>query len=124
VSYLTEEEYTEIVDLFFEIVESLGLDWQTVLISAFAALLGLIVHNVIKSSTNEDICFSISLPSIENGKLRLGGTLTNWLLALIVGAFLVDPVIAFFAGLSGASVLRDILSAIEAKQRGKNLIVP
>ena len=104
----------QVLDLGFIVLtqdQILGL-----LLSAFAAVLGLLAHNIVKGLSNREIDIVISLPTIENGKLRIGGTLTNLILAFVVGMIFNNPPMAFLAGVAGAGTLREILQGFEQLQ--------
>lgn len=99
----------------FEISE--GQLW-TAFLSGAMGFAGLILHNLIKSLTDEGVEFAIQLPRIENGKLKLGGTIANVTLAFLVGVLLFNPIAAFFAGYAGANALKDMLLVYERRAVG------
>jgi len=87
----------------------------TAFLSGFMGFAGLILHNLVKAWTDEGVDFVITLPRIENGRLRISGAALDVVFAFIVGAILMDPFAAFFIGYAGANAIKDVMLIIEKR---------
>lgn len=86
----------------------------TALLSGILGFAGLLLHNLVKAWT-DGVDFVVTLPRIENGKLRISGATINVIFAVLVGAVLMDPIAAFFVGYGGANAIKDVMLLIERR---------